>query len=280
MHVKINRENAGLIGLMTLAFLARFLWLWEYPFTFDELSAWRRTQVSDFYYLIEQGVKPDGHPALLQFFLYHWFAWAQQEEWLVRLPFVLMALGGIYYAFLLAKHIFSYPTAILTLAFLAVHQFFIFYSQLARPYATGLLFTMGFAYHYMRISERPNKIDVLFSILFLTLSAYNHYMNLLTVVIFGIVFFPLKRYRWTLAVAGISVLLFLPHLPITLNQLSLGGLEWLGKPPLSFLGSFLAYLLHFSWIQACLVLLIIFLPLLRKAYVWKPIVSNCSLLLD
>ncbi len=55
----------------------------------DELSAWNRLNATSIADLWENGVKPDGHPALVQTTLYLWFKIFPSEPWSFRLLFIV-----------------------------------------------------------------------------------------------------------------------------------------------------------------------------------------------
>ncbi|MBN2236346.1 MAG: hypothetical protein JW729_02230, partial [Bacteroidales bacterium] len=58
--------------LLLVAALIRFDRFWEIPLTYDELSALSRLRFNSFAELIQFGIKPDGHPAGVQLFLFYW----------------------------------------------------------------------------------------------------------------------------------------------------------------------------------------------------------------
>jgi hypothetical protein len=76
--------------------------------------------------------------------------------------------------------------------------------------------------------------------------AWLHYFTLLPISllwIFGFVKQREHRKKWLLS-AATGLLLFAPALPVFMHQLSVGGLEWLGKPGLDFPLKHLQYLLN------------------------------------
>ncbi|MCS7085906.1 MAG: hypothetical protein NZ534_07525, partial [Bacteroidia bacterium] len=113
-------------------FVAAALWTWaaHQSFTNDELSALLRLRHDDIFSLWELGVKPDGHPAGVQTFLWFWVKIVPETEFWVRLPFVVCSLGALRElhrmggAAATANLLFSVPLIIPLTA--------------ARPYAPGL----------------------------------------------------------------------------------------------------------------------------------------------
>ena len=63
------KKHIGILIILSIAIILRFYHLFDIPFTHDEFSTLFRTNFSSFSELIEKGVKIDGHPAGLQFFV-------------------------------------------------------------------------------------------------------------------------------------------------------------------------------------------------------------------
>ena len=70
--IVMKRINWILISILITGAALRFFGFPNIPFTYDELSAWGRTGYNSFSELIDQGVRGDGHPALIQVFLNYW----------------------------------------------------------------------------------------------------------------------------------------------------------------------------------------------------------------
>ena len=70
--IKNNTDNILLGCILLIAFFLRIYKLPSIPFTHDEFSAIFRTPFQSFGELIEKGVMVDGHPPLVQVFLYYW----------------------------------------------------------------------------------------------------------------------------------------------------------------------------------------------------------------
>ena len=70
-YINEHRYTCVLFGVLVLAAVLRLYHLTQIPFANDELSALYRLQFPSFKTLITQGVMPDGHPALVQVFLYY-----------------------------------------------------------------------------------------------------------------------------------------------------------------------------------------------------------------
>lgn len=250
--------NSGILLLILLtACVIRF---WKYgslPFTHDELSMLARLRFQDFSELIEKGVKPDGHPAGVQVFMWFWvkiFGWSEMS---VKRPFMLMGTASVYLGYLNGKKWFSESTGLLTATYIAGLQYCITLgSQIARPYASGLFFSLFLMLFWHKIVfpksvKKPQNTDFLFFILFSFLSCYNHHFSLLftgIVILTGVFFYrslPVKKYFFSVFIIAI---LYLPHLSVFFHQLSTGGIGWLPKPDYTFFIYYFTYLFHFSGI--------------------------------
>jgi hypothetical protein len=232
------------------------------------MSALLRTRFDSFGELIEFGVKTDTHPAGVQVFMYYWVSLFGEQNWMVKLPFIAMGVGAIYYSYKLAACWFNETVALTSSAFLAVLQFTVMYSQIARPYISGLFLIMGFTYYATKLleSKTTSKKYLFLTIIFGALCAYNHHFSLLLAGLIGTGFLIISPYRKTmLIVAGGIAILYLPHIGIFINQLSRGGVgEWLGPPTWDFGWQFLKYAFHYSYVLLGLIILVICIPIFLK----------------
>jgi len=215
--------------------------------------------------LIKYGVEVDAHPAGVQVFLYYWIRCFGDAEWVVKLPFVLAGLASVWFAYLVAKLWFNPVTGLLTAAYVGTLQMFVLYSQIARPYSSGLFLTLVMVWFWSRYILKGYKlIDLAMFVLFAALSCYNHHFSLLFAAIVGFsgLWFVKPDKRKAYFIAGLAIfVLYIPHLPIFFSQLRLGGIGgWLAKPSPWFLFQFLDWLLHFSfWVAGVLGFVFVFL---------------------
>ncbi len=243
----------------------RFYRLPFIPFTYDEVSAWARTGFSNFKDLIEQGVMGDGHPAGIQVFLNYWRMLFGDSEISFKLPFLMMGILCIWLVFLIGKFWFNETVGLLCAAFIATIQYAVEYSQIARPYISGLFFSLMAVWCWTNYLFNTGKMTKRFQltayILFASLCCYNHYFSLLFAFIIGVtgLFFVDVQKRWLYIFANlVVVILFLPHLIITLNQFKIGGVGgWLSRPDYYFFFRYLNYVFQFSWWTKGIVLLLI-----------------------
>ena len=255
-----------LLFVILIGLILRFWHFTEIPFMFDELSAMSRTTYDNIYDLIRYGViEKDTHPAGIQVFMYYWVYLFGEKEWIVKLPFILAGLLSVWFSYLVAKLWFNTTTAILTAVYIASLQMFVLYSQIARPYASGLFLTLLMVFFWSKyIRSGYKSIDLGLFVLFAVLASYNHHFSLLFAAIVGIsgLWFVKQNKRMSYFAAGIAIfILYIPHLPIFFRQLQKGGIGgWLAKPSPWFPFQFLEWLMHYSiWVVVALILVFLFL---------------------
>jgi uncharacterized membrane protein len=175
------------------------------------------------------------------------------SAFLLRLPFWLCGVLSLWVAFRLMHRWFGSPAALFVLASMALSQLFIRYSCLARPYAPGLLFTLLAASYWSRIAlegDRRWRVVVALA-LSLAAAATTHYLSLMAAALIaasGILVWRTDARKPLLWAYALALACFLPHLPLTLHQLSHGGVGgpqgWLAPPTPAFLREFLFFLFN------------------------------------
>jgi len=228
--------------------------LWQYhafSFSNDELSALSRLGYDSIRDLVMGGVRPDGHPAAAQVVLWYGARWFGDSEAVVRLPFVLAGIGAVWYAFRMGRAWAGISAGLLVAAAMASLEFPLLYSRIARPYALGMLFSTMTAYHWIRVMRGTHSTwNLLMLALSLALCAYTHYFCGLTAAVMALIgTLTLKGdvLRGYLYALGGAVVLFLPHLPVTLHQLSMGGVPWVGVPQEEWPLEHLHHVMNGSW---------------------------------
>ncbi len=269
-----NQKKQEHLILAVIIIIGAILRLWNFnsiPFMQDELSALSRLQFDDLHEVIKHGVMlGDTHPAGVQVFLYFWTSIAGTSEIWVKLPFLISGIISIWISYLIARLWFDGTTGLFTAAIVASAQFFIMYSQIARPYISGLFLTLLMVYFWsLYFFKNKKTIYLILYVVFSAMSAYNHHFSLLFAAIVGIsgLFFVKRKNLTAYAVAGVSIfVLYIPHLNIFFSQLSQGGIGgeggWLAKPTPSFFFHYISWIFHFStwvWITVIGVLLFIVL---------------------
>ena len=237
-----------------LVFFCIFLCSWNYggwSITNDELSALNRLNFNSISELINQGIKIDGHPAFTQLFLYFYTQLAGVSTWAIRLPFVFAALLGLLFMYKATSQLINKTTALLSVLVLVQSQFFLNYSQLARPYSLGFMACMLLFYSITKLSKEGIKTShqIIF-VLGIVLSFTSHYFAALSgflLILFGFRITPKQNRKSYLMLSFLAALILLVHLPITINHLNIGGLSWLPIPDSDFFIDFLFYAFNQNW---------------------------------
>jgi hypothetical protein len=266
--VKNKSVTILILSITVIAAILRLIHPLQIPYTYDELSALLRTHFNSFSELINKGIIIDGHPAGVQVFLYYWTKLFGYNEIVVKFPFIVAGIISVYLIFKIGQTWFTSTVGLVCAAYLATLEYPIMYSQIIRPYSSGLLFSLAMVYYWSKIiltpNEKPYKNLGLY-VLFSALCAYNHHFTLLFAAIVGLtgLLFIKKKHLIKYIAAGISIfILYIPHLRIFFYQLNHGGIGgadgWLGKPALTFPLEYLYYVFHFSRTVLGLVALIVF----------------------
>jgi len=260
----IIRQHFILIGILLLAIALRCYNLFSIPYTHDELSGLLRLRFDSFGELIAKGVKIDGHPAFVQVFLYYWTKLFGTAEWIVKLPFILSGVGGVYLAYKIGKRWSNVTVGLIVAAIIATSQYPLMYSQIARPYTAGFFFALLFAYHWGEIVFFRNykRKHLIWFPIAGALCAYDHHFCMLTaglIGLFGLIYVSRDFFWKYLLLCLAALVLYAPHFGILFSQLGQGGLSgWLGKPEPSFLSNYIWYIFQFSWaVMIAYVLIII-----------------------
>jgi hypothetical protein len=261
------KKNWLIALVFVIAFLLRFIPLFEYEFSFDELSALDRTRFDNLTDLINKGVKVDAHPAFIQLFLYYWIKIGGSSEAWVKLPFLVCGFLSCWFIFSLSNKWFGYKTGVMAAIVVGCSMIFLVYSSYARMYATGVLFAVLALYYLFEIvfgnSTKPKHYVLLG--LFLLLGALSNHMGALFGLItgaLGFIYANKKQKTYLIYTAIAATLFYLPHLPITLTQMSysIGAGEggWLTAPKWYACFSFLKTLFGTGWIIYLFILLFIY----------------------
>lgn len=267
----ILKEHIIFICILLTCLILRLLPLFDYQYTFDEWSGLYRTDFGSFSELIEKGVKIDAHPAFVQVLIYYLRMFFGYTTWIIKLPFLLFSFGVIIYGYGFSLKNFSKQTAIIASAIFSFSLIFVYYAPIARMYISGAFFSIGLLYHFFEIFFLKNdkKIHFFFFGLFALLSALNQHINALfafTVCASGLFFIHKNNYKPYLLTCVVVILLYLPHLSVTLYQFGIAGIGyeqggWLAKPEpdawLTFLkvllGTGRTYLLFIFLIILCFI---------------------------
>jgi hypothetical protein len=240
---KINPVYFWLVVILAVAAFLRFYHYAAFSFSNDELSAINRLRFNSFHELVDKGFYVDGHPGGIQVMLWYWVKLFGVSEASLRLPFVIFGILAVLFAFLAAKQFFGVVTGLFSAAAVAFLEFPLLYSQIARPYGSGMFFCLLNVWFWYRVidsryyenrSRAARIADLTGYAISTALCMYNHYFSFLLAAIIGLtgLFIVKRKMLAGYLVAGVlACLLFIPHLYITLNHLTYKGVGlWLGKP--------------------------------------------------
>ncbi|MCI4668496.1 MAG: glycosyltransferase family 39 protein [Bacteroidia bacterium] len=255
MSKENNNSYWVLLGMILLiAGFLRFIGLGSIPLFNDELSALSRLSYGSIGELVEMGIKPDGHPAGVQLFLYTWEKVAGSDPFWLRLPFVLLSMGAVWLFFQIINNFFHRTAALIATSFFASIQYGLYFGILIRPYAPGQFFVLLMAWAVQKIwLKGGDKVSVYWMVFVLAgvLAAYTHYFAGLGALVLGLlalVFFPKRQKKMIMFGGLVAGILYLPHISIFLAQIEKGGIGgWLAAPGLDFFRSYAGYILHHSW---------------------------------
>jgi hypothetical protein len=244
-----------LVIILAIGAVLRFFNWFSLPFTHDEISGLIRLNYNTFADVINIGVKElDTHPPGFHIFLYFYTLLVGFEPWVVKLPTLVLGVWSIYLVYVLGKRFFNENAGLFSATLMAVLQYPVVQSQIARPYGFGIAFVLLFVYFWERIliaGQEKSKYYIGF-VLSAIVCAYTHHFSLLFVAIVGIsgLFFVSRKMLVRYVLSGVVIgILYVPNLSIFFFQLNKGGIEgWLGKFEFSYIFDYLAYAFNFSWL--------------------------------
>lgn len=257
------RENSAFLSIITLGLLVRILVVVNHGLSNDELSALYRTTFhtwDDFwFYGVSNG---DMHPAFYQVLLWFWVKLFGTSDIVFRLPSLIFYLLNSILIYRIGIKFFSKSGALITLALFAGLTFEIFNTVFSRPYNSGTFFLLLLFYAILKANDSENfswrwTIIIASSVAGSGLSHY--FAGLVAAIILLLALFTLKRLRRTILLSGlIACVLIVPHVNITLAQLSKGGLQWLAPPNPLWLVDFSHLFFNNSWVL-CFGLFVLFI---------------------
>lgn len=234
--------------------MLRLFNFWNLPFMHDEFSAIIRSQYDNFSDLIDFGVKTDSHPAGVQIFIYYWIKIFGIHEWSLKLPFIFCGIFSVVLVYKIAKTWFGSEPAVFSALIIAILQFTIFYSQLARPYSPGLCFVLLSTYYWTKLvfHKEYSKSNIIIYVLAASIASYIHAFSLFFIFIQGItgLFFLKGKVNFKyIFINFLIIILYIPHIQIFITQMQRGDIGgWLGKPNIKFILDFFSYAFHYSQI--------------------------------
>ncbi len=244
------KNNSLFLMILGIGLFFRSLFMFSQGFGNDELSAWHRTNLFDWNSFWNEGVKVgDMHPAFYQVLLWVWVRLFGDSEFAIRSTSILFYITNSYLIYFICKEFFTKRVGLMIVSVYAGLTFFIINTVFARPYNSGVLFLLLLFLGILKLASadrKKNKWLVIISVGFIG-AMLSHYFAFLTAGIIGflgVVYLVLKNekkkilnYNVFFLIAGgmLAVILFIPHIPITIYQLNKGGLGWLQPPKWNWL---------------------------------------------
>jgi hypothetical protein len=257
--IKNNNERAILYLILLIGALLRIYNFWGLSLTNDEFSAIARTQLGSFSEFISKGIYSDIHPAGVEFFLYVWIKVFGTSIFMIRLPFIAAGIFSIYFAYRIAERWFNEHTGLFVAAALCFLQFPLMYSQLARPFIPGLLFSILTVWFWtkMLFDNKTNTKNIIYLAISISLAAYSHYFTLAficVVIITGIFFLNRKNIKAYLFTIILVAIFYIPNIVVIIHQLNNpAGINWLTVPDDNWLVKHIFFLFNNSQILLYLV---------------------------
>ena len=266
----ISSDSFIFAVVLIIGIILRFYNYSNLPYSFDEFSALFRTYFTNFNDLIHFGVvTSDTHPAGIQVFMHYWVHVFGRSEMVVKFPFMIFGIAAIWLTYKIGKNWFNPTVGLIGAMYLAFLQYPITYSQYARPYASGLFFSLLMVFFWSASffeNAKPKKWHIAGYVFAGALCSYNHHFSLFLVALVWLsgVFFISKKQFKIYFLAGLAIfILYIPHLQIFFIQLKKGGVEsWLHKPDPTFFMEYIKYILHYDWYFYVLTGLLLILGLL------------------
>lgn len=250
---------AAMVSLVVLVAVSIRFWdFFALPLTNDETSALMRLDANSVSELMGKVVWNDGHPMLVQVFLWYWTKWFGTAVWVVKLPFLLCGVGSVMMMVHIGLRLGSQWGGLLAAAMLATLQFPVMYSEIARPYAPGLLLALWAFYVWLRWIDVCKLDDVGANVWFKPLvllafagylGASNHYFNgliLALLLLMGFITLPRSRWFRYLWPWLLMAALYMHQINIFWHHLHVGSPGWLQKPNISVLIKHFMYSFGYS----------------------------------
>ena len=260
--MRVIKKHWVFLSLLFLGLFIRLVFMHYQGLSNDELSAWHRTHLSSWNDFWVQGVKiGDMHPAFYQVLLWIWVRVFGDSEFALRSTSLLFYIFTSLLVYRIGLQHFSKFSALLFQALYVGLAFTIMNTVFARPYNSGVFFLLLTFYGLLELKSQKNQLWkwTLLVALGLLGSMLSHYFAFLTGIVIsflGLFYLGKSKFIYLLASGVIAILLFLPHLPITLFQVGRGGLGWLAAPKLSWPIDFVHLFFNESWFLTALLALL------------------------
>ena len=252
------KKHWPFLCILLVAIFLRLFKIQDFQFDSDELSAIFRAQNAfNWNEHIQHGVMIDGHPAGLQTFIWIWIQKLSLPLFPLKLLAVFVGILNIILIYAISRKLFSENSALFATICASALWWQIDLSLWVRPYIFGQFFTLTTLYFVHLGDESKTQYHWSFLSFSLAGTFYLHHFAFLSASLLissSFVIQPLKR-NSILKSMMLFFVLSIPQFQIILNQLKTGGLDWLGKPHLSFIWNHIYTIFNDSTLT-CLTILI------------------------
>ncbi len=247
--------------IIIVASILRFINLGSMSLSNDELSSLTRVRFDSFSEMISKGVYIDVHPFGFQTFLYYWVKIFGESPFALRFPFVIASLISIGLIYQIGRKWFNELTALLSASAFSFLILPILFSQMARMYSLGIMFsllTVFFWSDFLFLNFYKNRnLSWWGWFISMSIALHLHYFSFLFVSLVGVsgLFFVTRKELVKYIFGGfLSLLFFIPEIPIFMSQMNNGDTgSWMSKPSINYLKDFLFELFNNSYLICLLI---------------------------
>jgi hypothetical protein len=251
-YLKEHTEHSLLLFILFIAAVMRFYNINGLSLSNEELSIITRIREFSFHDFFSLSNIGDTGPAGFYTFLYLWIKIFGSSVFMIRLPFVICGILTIYFSYRLAEKWFNSHAALFVAASLCFLEFAIQYSQVARPFAPGLFFTILAVWYWTKYITEPEvskKNMIRFSVA-IALAAYMHYFALFflgMVFLSGIFYLKKNNVKWYILSLPLFLILYIPNIPVIIYQVANPSESWLIVPEQDWFFEHIKYIFNNSY---------------------------------
>lgn len=252
--MRLLKKHWVFVSLLLLGLLIRLIFMHYQGLSNDELSAWHRTHFSNWDDFWVKGIKVgDMHPAFYQVLLWIWIKLFGDSEFAIRSTSLIFYILSSLLIYRIGIRHFSKFSGLLLIALYTGLTFTVMNSVFARPYNSGVFFLLLAFYGILELKVQQQhlwKWTLLIAISLVGAMLSHYFAFLVAAVLSGVGLFYLGKTRiiYLFSAGLLSVVLFLPHIPITIFQVGRGGLGWLAAPKLMWPIDFIHLFFNESWL--------------------------------
>lgn len=273
--MRILQKHWVFISLVLVGLIIRLIFMHYQGLSNDELSAWHRTHFSTWNEFWVQGVKVgDMHPAFYQVLLWIWVRFFGDSEFAIRSTSLIFYILSSLLIYRIGIRHFSKYSGLLVIALFTGLTFTVMNTVFARPYNSGVFFLLLVFYGILELKVQQQQLWKWIMIISIGLigAMLSHYFAFLVAIVLsgiGLIYLGKSRIIYLVSAGVLAVVMFLPHLPITLFQVGRGGLGWLAVPKLTWPIDFVHLFFNESWVLTVFIGVLFIIALLIAKRQWN-----------